>query len=160
MKLIILGRHSDADYSYDNDFERPLSKIGNDHLMQMRVKLKNHLGSIRPAILASAAQRTSLTARGYAEELGIPEEEISFDRNFYSEDRKYYIEKIKSISDDIDSVLLIGHNPNIPSTATYLSGEHIQFMPACGFVAVEFDCDSWQHIEEENGRVRFFDHPR
>jgi phosphohistidine phosphatase len=160
MKLLILGRHSDADYSGQDDYSRPLSDIGQQHLLQMQVRLRDRLVNRKPNIIASGAARTRETALGYAEELGIAVPDIDFDAALYSNGNSYYLEKIQEQDDLIDTLIIIGHNPVIPSLATYCSGEHLQMMPACGFVGIEFSFNSWKNINGENGNICFFDYPR
>ncbi len=165
MKFLVLGRHSDADYDFSgNDYDRPLAEKGHDHLVTMQVRLKERLNerlnSKPPVIICSGANRTTMTADGYALELSVPADSIVRDAELYGAGNGGYLEKIKTIPDSVDTIIMVGHNPIIPSLATYLSGEHLQGMPACGYVGIEFDTDTWQKIDAENGSIKFFDYPK
>jgi phosphohistidine phosphatase len=161
MKFLVLGRHSDADYDFSgNDYDRPLADKGEAHLLTMQVRLRERLNGKSLAIICSGAARTTQTAQGYAEELSIAQDSIIRDTELYGAGNGDYLDRIKTIPDSINTVIMVGHNPTIPSLATYLSGEHMQGMPACGYVGIEFKTDTWQKIDTENGSIKFFDYPK
>jgi phosphohistidine phosphatase len=67
---------------------------------------------------------------------------------------------IQHTPDDINSLLLVGHNPVISEVANKLSPQAIADVPTAGVVALQFNCNSWLDINGDNSRLLFFDFPK
>ena len=55
--------------------------------------------------------------------------------------------------------MLIGHNPGLTDLANDL-GCDIDNIPTCGIVEMEFDTDSWAHVDDVDPACVDFDYPK
>jgi phosphohistidine phosphatase len=153
-KRLFLLRHAKS--SWDDpgldDHERPLAPRG-----QRAVKMVgDHLraNDIRPAqVLCSSARRTRETLDGVA-----PGGETLIEPELYHADAKQLLERLRQVSDDVGSVMIIGHNPALQIIALRLSdddrsngdGSHLaqlrQKFPTAALATLSFDC-SWSELE-------------
>ncbi len=162
MKTLIFARHAKS--TWDNpdwtDFERPLNKRGLRNLPIMAGRLKEHLGGAKPQLISSPAVRALITAKGYADELGISHEEILEDIDFYNKGMHYMLDIINELDENQDTVMIIGHNPTMTSIASFSTGQHFQNVPTCGIVIVDYQCEKWIDLKIDSGQLREFDFPK
>ncbi len=161
MKTIVLVRHAKSSWENGDlaDHERPLNNRGKQDAPKMAAIFSGR--NIEPqTIYSSQAVRAFTTAKHFAEVLNYPVHDIMIREEIYSGYEKSVIKIIKKHSDDEDTIMLFGHNPTFTHLATYLTGEYFDNVPTCGVVCIDFDIDSWQEIENENGKLRFFDYPK
>lgn len=154
MKTLILMRHCEAGNS-SRDFLRPLTEHGRrqaaDSARQFADRGIDH-------IFASAAQRTTETARTVAAVLGSnlnPE----LDERLYECGVQGMLYAIHELDDEFNTVLLIAHNPTISSCAYHLSRDGIRGFSPGSFAHLEFDVDSWKELAEDSGRLETFYSP-
>lgn len=121
MKTLYLFRHGKSSWRDRNlpDFDRPLKQRGIDaaHL------IGNHMVSrgMRPdVILCSSAARTQETLKYLQEEMG-GEPEVHIDRSLYLAGPNRIIRQLSKISPNIESVMVIGHNPGLQFLAMELT---------------------------------------
>lgn len=62
--------------------------------------------------------------------------------------------------DDADCIFVIGHNPQLTGFANMLTEEHVSKIPSMGVVAIHFNIESWQELEEKKGEIDFFIFPK
>lgn len=161
MKKVVLVRHAKSGWNNPNfiDFERILSDRGLNDAKILSEILPTKIS--KPDIfISSPAVRALSTAKIFAEKFDISDNQILLDDGIYSRGTKYILNLFKTIDDKHQSVILFGHNPDITSLASYLSGEYFENVPTCGIVSIEFDLDNWEKIEDANGKLLFFDYPK
>ncbi len=165
MKTLYLLRHAKSswDDSSLSDLDRPLNKRGQRDAPLMGKRLADQKIKI-DAILTSPAQRTVETALHFARALKIPKQEIRMSEHLYPGSIGDLLLAIRSCSDKIESLLVIGHNPAITELVNLLgnpeSGTEIESLPTCGIAAFEFSCSVWQKIKKRKGQMLFFDYPK
>ena len=54
------------------------------------------------------------------------------------------MEVIKDLDNDLKRVMIVGHNHAFTSIANMLGDSNIDNITTCGFVAIEFNVDSWK----------------
>ena len=59
-----------------------------------------------------------------------------------------YLEKLTSISDHIQIVLLVGHNPGLEELLDELTGEYLS-MPTAALAHINLLIDSWSDLDDE-----------
>lgn len=65
-----------------------------------------------------------------------------------------------NFDDKYNTIMLFGHNPDMTSLSSYLTGEYFDNVPTCGIICIDFNIDSWNNITNENGKLRFFIFPK
>jgi phosphohistidine phosphatase len=161
MKKLILVRHAKSGWTNPNhtDFERELSERGLNDASILSALLPSKI--TKPDIFfSSPAIRALHTAKIFAEKFDLSSEKIVLDDGIYSKGTKYIINLLKSVKNEVGSTILFGHNPDITSLASYLSGEYFENVPTCGIVVIEFESDRWDKIEDKNGKLVLFDYPK
>jgi len=59
-----------------------------------------------------------------------------------------------------ESILVVGHNPQVTELVNMLTEEHISKIPTVGVVAINFDIEEWSELEEAQGEIDFFIYPK
>lgn len=161
MKTLLIVRHAKS--SWDNpdlaDFERPLNNRGlrDAEFMAKKIAEKN----IKPdLILSSPAIRAFTTAKFFAEKLKYPEHQIITKELIYDRGPREILLLLNETDDNIDTIMLFGHNPDLSTLTHYLCDFEYGNLPTCGIVCIDFDIDSWTHLGEEKGKLRFFESPK
>ncbi len=158
MKKLYIARHSQkSEEEYENDFDRPLTNKGCDDAKTMAQNLLSR-GIVFDGILASPAQRTRQTAEIFAKELGYSKN-IIYNQALYMG----FVNEIKEILsytyDEVENLLLVGHNPGVSALAITLTENFREDMKMGSIVTLEFDCNSWLDISKENARFISYDCP-
>jgi phosphohistidine phosphatase len=161
MKFLTLVRHAKS--SWDNpdwsDLERPLNKRGIIDAPFMANIISGKTD--RPdRIFSSPANRAISTAKEYAKAFGIKESEIKVDEGIYNFGKRHILNIVQYLDNDIKNVFFFGHNPDITSLSSYLSGEFFDNVPTCGTVALQYDIDNWKDLANDKGKMLFFEYPK
>ncbi len=161
MKTIVFVRHakSNHDNPQGSDFERILNARGDrDAKLLAGIFARKFL---KPdLILSSSAKRAAETCKYFAEALGYDADRIEYDRGVYDRGSRYIIKRLTLLDDNLSSIIVFGHNPDMTTLYSYFSGEYIDNIPTCGVFCIDIEIDSWKEIEEKNGKIRFFDYPK
>jgi len=159
MKTLYLIRNAKSRWEPERgDIERPLSSKGKKDLRTIGSYL--NLRGIRPElILSSCALRAQQTSDALAEHIGF-EGKILYLRELYMTPPEEMLEIIAAQEDDIGSIFVVGHTPQLHELANTLMREHIGKFPALGVAAVDFETDSWSGIGADRGKLDFFIYPK
>ncbi len=145
MKRVILFRHGEASFDTASDFERELTQNGITSVILSAQYLID--ASISPQrVVASAAQRAIETTSVLCEAMKLSVEKIKYVSSLYSQGADAYISEIIGHSDEIDSVMIVGHNPSLSELANHFSKDGFFHLAPAGFIVVEFETDSWSHV--------------
>ena len=160
MKRVYFIRHAKAGWSVPDtsDFERSISKKGKKDINTMGSYLL--LRGINPdIILSSCALRAQETSDLLAEKINYDGEKHYLEALYLSS-----LEAIKEIilaqDDTIESMFIVGHNPQLHELVNSLIDEHISKFPSLGIIAIDFDIDEWREIEDIKGKIDFFIFPK
>lgn len=161
MKRLILIRHSKSSWDDEDteDFNRKLSKRGERDAKFMSELLAKKIKK-PDLILTSQAYRSLRTAEYFADAFDIEDEKIIADQGIYERGSKYIIQLLKDLDDNIQSIIVIGHNPDITTLANYFSGEYFENVPTTGIVGIDFKIKSWKDIEAKPGKLIFYEIPK
>ena len=141
-KTLIIMRHAKS--SWDDpglaDYDRPLNKRGLRDASRMAQWLSES-ELIPDQVIASAACRANQTASIVTNELAL-ETDIFETRDLYLSDYDAYLEQISYLPNDVETVLVIGHNPTMESLVYLLSGDSIS-MPTAAIAVIQLPIDIW-----------------
>jgi phosphohistidine phosphatase len=147
MKSLLLLRHaktSDNNASI-TDGMRPLSDSGKYDVYKMSKFLKNNK-LIPSLIISSSAKRAKDTSNLLAESIGY-NKDILLSELLYKTNAKHYINVISKISNNINMVLLIGHNPILENLIELITNELIM-METCSLVHILLPITTWREIKK------------
>jgi phosphohistidine phosphatase len=123
MKTILLLRHAKSawDSVALSDHDRPLNRRGE----RSAAVMGDHLVAVGPRpdlILCSTAMRTRQTLAPLVKALGLPAPPISLEKELYLASEDALLERLQALSEETQTVLLIGHNDGIGQLAGMLAG--------------------------------------
>ena len=147
MKKLIILRHAKSSWDYPelSDYERPLNSRGNKDAEMMSLKLSERLDHIDCAI-SSSSKRTELTYEYFKNKINFKSE--LFTHELYHASSKKIISIIKNTHSDINSLMVLGHNPGLTDIVNLLTNYHLYNLPTTGIIIIKFNIISWDKISE------------
>ncbi len=123
MRTLFLLRHAKSSWSDPSltDRDRPLAPRGR----RAANRIGRYAGShgIRPQlVLCSSARRARETLDLLRPALG-PDVAVDFGDDLYGADTDHLLRRLRALGDDIESVLVVGHNPGVQDLAIRLAGD-------------------------------------
>ena len=148
MKRLIILRHAKSSWDYPelSDYERPLNSRGNKDAEMMSLKLSERLDHIDSAILSSS-KRTELTYEYFKNKINFKSE--FFTDQLYHASSKKIISIIKNTNSDINSLMVLGHNPGLTEIVNLLTNHYLYNLPTAGIIIIKFNITSWKKISEK-----------
>jgi len=152
MKTLLILRHAKSawDESGVPDHDRPLNKRGKRDAPRMGRVLRDE-DLVPDLILSSTAKRARRTAQLAAEACGY-EGEIEVDEGLYLAGPEDYLEALHGVPDQMERVMLVGHNPGLEELLEALTGE-AQALPTAALAEIELSIEHWQQVEAAEGRL-------
>jgi phosphohistidine phosphatase len=150
LKTIYLLRHAKANAGL-NDLERDLSAKGRRQAEYIGQWMGEN-GIIPDRIVSSPAKRTTVTASLCAEQAGY-QGKIHLADDLYDAHSNTYIDLIAGLDNKHDSVMVVGHNPEISAVVTVLTGEPLT-MPPGTLVCIEMTTDQWIAAKDGNASLK------
>jgi phosphohistidine phosphatase len=159
MKTLYVLRHAKAerDSATGKDFDRPLAARGWSDAERIGREAKAR-GLRMDAVLASPAKRAAETLEAFARGYGgiAPEWEPAI----YNALVDRLIEIVQGTDDEIERLMIVGHNPGFEGLVWSLADHGADFvkdgMPTAALAAIELPVDRWSDIAERSGRVTEF----
>jgi len=148
MKTLLILRHAKSSWSNPGsaDIERPLNRRGKRDAPRMGMLLREE-DLIPDIILCSPAKRAHKTAQSVSLECGY-EGIIEIQEEFYPGDPDSFIEILAAIPDQIDSALIVGHNPGLEELLDVLTGESAK-MQTSALAKISLPIDRWVELNED-----------
>jgi phosphohistidine phosphatase len=160
-KVLHIVRHAKSSWDYEgiSDADRPLKLKGikNAHEMARRMKLRNSLPEL---IISSPANRALHTATIFAKVMEFPFEKINIDLLLYGSDANTIINMIKKTNNNINSLMIFGHNPDFTDIANLFIDEPVFEIPTSGLVQITFAVDNWMNIGKQEVNDFLIDFPK
>lgn len=156
MKNLLLMRHATtADKELgQQDVDRELTLLGERQAGQMGLWLKSQQ-LVPQLILCSPAARTR-TTMVYVQECFDKPVLMQLEQGIYQGSEKELRYLVQEVDDDVETILLIGHNPTISSFAAQLMHdpeEPVNFAPAT-IMWLQLTGTSWQEIRPRSCQVK------
>ncbi|MFG2291536.1 SixA phosphatase family protein [Streptomyces sp. NPDC048595] len=158
-RRIVLLRHAKAEWSDTDDHERPLADRGRKDAPVAGRWLAG--AGINPDLtLCSTSVRTRETWKLAVHEL--PERPRTvYDERIYEASLGELIALLNETSDEVDDLMLVGHNPGVHALADALAGEsdgdllprmNRSGFPTASMAVISFN-GSWKSVEHGVGRL-------
>ena len=161
MKTLILMRHAKAlKESVDlSDHNRQLSDKGKEDAKVMSESLKKE-NFIPELIVSSTAKRTHKTAKIIQENLVLKPSSLLLESDLYEATTSDILHVIRSLSDNLNTVMLVGHNPSFTGMIGLLSQTFIENLPTSGIAVIQFNFPTWKLIQNKSGNLVWFMYPK
>jgi phosphohistidine phosphatase len=166
MRRVYLLRHAKSSWKDGSlpDRERPLAGRGRKAARAMAGHLEDE--GIRPdLVLCSPARRTRETLERIEDALGDGIE-ARFEDALYGATEATLLRCLNALPDEVDSVMLIGHNPGLEDLALALASEGAELdrlrekFPTAALATIDLPADRWRAVERGMGELVAFVRPR
>lgn len=158
MKTLYLMRHTQKEENLNkDDYDIELTTKGLDDAQQMAKILKKE-NVVFDLIVSSPAKRARLTAEIIAENTDYSKS-VMYNEVIYQAFLNELMETISYTYDNIDSLLIIGHNPALASLAVNLTTFREELKMG-GIVKITFDCNAWIDIAKYNAKYISYMEPK
>lgn len=153
MKTLLLMRHAKASTSQTGlaDIDRSLLDEGRDAAERIGKFLKRESLKVEAA-LSSPAVRARQTIDGVlrAAEISL---EVRTDHRLYEGGQLRLLEVLSEVDANLNSVLLVGHNPVLEEFVQLLTGETVSLSPGT-LAQLDLEVTQWSEIGETKNTVR------
>lgn len=151
MKTLYIVRHAKSSWKdHVSDHQRPLNSRGKDDAVLMSNAIAARFEK-PDAMISSDANRALTTAKHIQQAFAFPDELFFTNPELYDFEGKQALEAIKNCEvftqQTIDTLMIFGHNHALTHLANQLGDQHIDNLPTCGFIKIEFNVDRWQEIK-------------
>jgi len=145
MKTLYLMRHAKSSWkdSHLMDHERPLKKRGRKDAGAMG-KLLGGKKRIPAVIYSSTAERARETAGIVAEKCGYIGE-VRYIKQLYLAEPDALVTVLHQVPDEVEVVLLVGHNPGLEALTQVFSGK-IVALPTAAVAHLQLPIEKWSKI--------------
>lgn len=161
MKTLLVLRHAKAsqDSPSNLDFDRPLNPRGRRQALALGRMMRERKLAV-DSILASPAARVVETVSGLMEGSG-ESIEPAFDRRLYNASPETLLDVIRGIDDNVERLLVVGHNPGLPHVLLQLAdkdsdglrGEVAAGFPTATLAEVRLAVERWRDVAPGSGRI-------
>lgn len=132
IKTLIIMRHGEAEalYGPGGDYARGLTEAGQLRVAQQAQRLLTSAWPLPNHVIASGAKRTADTAASFVSVLAKPIR-LVLQPDLYRADADGYRTQLATLADDIECVMIVGHNPAVSwLTQTLTKVTSIDLSPA------------------------------
>jgi len=146
MKTLYITRHGKSSWEENvEDHQRPLNKRGKLDI----VLVSNYVAANFRApqlIKTSDANRALTTALQFKKVFQTPDDSFIVENSLYDFSGELVLRSIEKTSDDINILMVFGHNYGLTQLVNKLGSKFIDNLPTCGFVQIDFDTDNWKNL--------------
>lgn len=145
MKTLLLLRHAKSSWDNDGltDYERPLNDRGRRDAPRMG-KLIRREGLTPDLVVASSAKRAATTAELVALEFSLASEILYTDKLYLAEPETY-IALARQLNDEVNSLMMVGHNPGIQELVDWLTGQD-ERMSTAALAYIRAPIEQWSKL--------------
>jgi len=139
-------RQAKSSWKHDvPDHERPLKKRGHNDATLVSDKIAGQV-AMPERIISSDANRAKTTAEYFRKAFGVDQDKFELDHTLYDFSGQDVMQIIRSMDDQLETVMIVGHNHAFTSVANMLGDQYIENLPTSGFVMITFPVESWKDI--------------
>ncbi len=159
-KTVLLLRHGKSDWNatYGQDHDRPLNSRGRRASCAMGRWLAE-VGSLPDLILCSTAVRARSTCI-MASEAGAWQADVQYERGLYHAAPQDLIHYLQEVSDHIQTVMLVGHQPTWSMTAALLSNCAVREFPTASMARIDLLIENWERSAPGTGKLIWHQLPK
>jgi len=148
MKTVLVLRHAKSSWKDTgvSDHDRPLNKRGKMTAPRMGQLLYEE-DLVPDVILSSTALRARETADMVADASGF-EGDVAYLEDLYHAWPSDYLDALRSLSDDVNTAMIVGHNPGLELLLEQLTGES-ERLPTAALALIQLPIDFWSQLDDE-----------
>ena len=156
MKTLILVRHGKSSWEYSvGDKDRPLLQRGINDAFLVADRFNDQEVQI-DAAYSSLANRALHTSMIFIRQLYFPLDKFQVVNELYDFSGESVTEFIKNLNNDLNNVMIFGHNHAFTYIANSLGNTYIENVPTSGLVQLEFDVNEWASVAKGSTKQIIF----
>ncbi len=158
MKTLYIVRHGKAMLRAADqmgDYHRTLIEKGINRTKKLVAQLQL-MDEKTELIISSPAVRAIETAKIIAVDLGYPIEKIQLEEGLYVENEIFMFDLISQISEEIDRVMIVGHNPTLTNFLNHFLSPPLDWFKTSSMACLVFETDDWTEITKANNQLVYF----
>lgn len=159
MKTLYLLRHAKSSWDDPSlkDFDRPLNHRGQKAAPKMGAFMRKK--KVKPdVVISSPAVRASQTTELVREGAGMTTP-VRFEAEIYEATPQPLLTIVRGIDDQMNSAMLVGHNPGFEELLAALTGESKR-MPTAALACIELDVQRWSEVASGSGKLSWLIRPK
>ncbi len=147
MKKLYLVRHAKSSWEEPggSDMDRPLLEKGIKRTLKV-IRFLNERHVKIDQMITSPATRAFQTAILVAKGIGYPEDKIRVEQKIYDGYYDRILDLIYATANEINSLMIFGHNPTITHLANLFLHPGVDLLPTTGTICISFDTGKWESI--------------
>ena len=165
MRELLIYRHGHAhDEGYQNDSERELRDKGKRNAQRIGIWLaRNNL--LPDRVYSSPAVRARRTTEKTVKTAGMYAGQIIIEPSIYQAELDDLVYLIKSLPDDVNRVMLVGHNPSLEDLLLYLCWNEVPrnkkgyILSPAALAWLQLDVD-WAEVEAKTAELKTTIYPK
>ncbi|HEX2898903.1 MAG TPA: histidine phosphatase family protein [Bacteroidia bacterium] len=156
MKTVVLARHAKSDWATGlPDHDRPLNSRGKSDAPRMGRALSD-LQFTPDLMVSSSALRARATAEAVAREIHFYHP-IRIEPKIYEEGHGQIMSLLQALPDDVNNVMVFGHNPTLEQLASYMLQMHAAVaIPTSGMLCMESNVHKWASLQPGEAILKWF----
>lgn len=156
MKTLYIVRHAKSSWDFPDlpDIDRPIVDKGINNTRKIVIELNNKKVQV-DLLISSHAKRAYETAKIIATGINYPVEKIEVRKGIYRVDRDDIFNILFALNDNIDSVMIVGHNPTLTQFANLFLDKKIDILPTSGVISISFKINNWIGIIKAHPKTNF-----
>lgn len=161
MKHLYIARHAKSSWEdfTISDHDRPILAKGGERTKKVAAALKaKHI--LPGLIISSTAKRAQQTAILLAKGLGYEVDNIKFEKSIYHAMEDNILDELYGLDNNIQSVMIVGHNPAFTDFVNMFSKKMIDNLPTSAVAAITFKTDKWEKISNSKFKLDFILTPK
>lgn len=150
-KELLLVRHAEARGTEvgRRDTERELSPRGYQDATRLGYYLYQRKQNI-DLLLASTARRAQHTAEILTEQMHYEARRMHLSDKLYQASVRSMLEVINEQADEINCLMIVGHNPTLTYLTEYLTEEAISGIEPGGMFTLDITTDTWLEVTQHS----------
>ncbi|WP_159024140.1 histidine phosphatase family protein [Formosa sp. L2A11] len=158
MKKIVVVRHGKSSWKGGvEDLFRSLKPVGYGNTVKVCRNFLEMSDISSQNIFCSPAKRTLETCNIFVNNFfKNVDVEIQIIEDLYDFDGQKLSNFIKSLTDDLDTVFIFGHNNAINNFVNTYGDVYIENVPTSGLVVLEFDINNWSELKSGYLKLKLF----
>jgi phosphohistidine phosphatase len=149
MKTLHIARHGKSTWDLPGiaDIDRPLLEKGilNTYVMADLIEKKFPIPNL---IISSTACRALHTATIMARALKLKTSAITLNKRIYESNTSTILDIIEDVDDEVNCLMIVGHNPTFTELANLFLTEQIDNLPTSGIVTLHFEEKKWSIMDK------------
>lgn len=161
MKILTLLRHAKSSWKDAScgDHQRTLNGRGKRDAPMMGTRMRDLLAAPE-FVICSDAKRTLETAHLLLPAMKLPLSLLHPDSRIYLASASTLLSCIEETPNDINHVMLIGHNPGLETLCDELAPDSVPAMVTCAVSCFELETDDWNLTGSCKAKLKFHDYPK